>query len=131
MSRPTVVLASHSAQLADPELEMARVAAGLRRYEPIALLGEDGPLVDVLRRDGVRTEIARMRQAPGDVRALTRWLSTLRPVLVHVHTLRAGVYVGGAARALRLPVVWHLRDPSGVVARAVMRVLAAVATADS
>jgi glycosyltransferase involved in cell wall biosynthesis len=131
MSTTTVVLASHSARLTDPEIEMARVAAALRRYEPVVLLGQEGPLLDVLAREGVRTEIVSMSRAPRDLAGLTRRLTALSPSLVHVNSFRAGLIVGSTARRARIPVVWHLHDRPGRAARAAMRALAAVAITDS
>ena len=75
MTKPLVVLSSHSAQLAGGEIAMARVAAALRRYQPHVLLGEDGPIAELLRRDNITVEVVPMSE---ELRTLGRdeWLGS-------------------------------------------------------
>ncbi|HEY3673386.1 MAG TPA: glycosyltransferase [Acidimicrobiia bacterium] len=126
-----VVLSSHSAKLAGGEIAMARVAAAMTRYRPHVLLGEEGPVADLLRRDGVTVEIMPMddeiravgrdewvdlrslkhtRRALSYVHARCDRLSEIRPLLVHTNSLKSGFLTGSAARLAGIPVVWHLRD---------------------
>jgi glycosyltransferase involved in cell wall biosynthesis len=156
-----VVLASHSALLAGGEIAMARTAAALTRYQPHVLLGEDGPIAEQLRGDGVTVEILEL---PDDLRTVQRgrWLSEvssssarsarsyvlgcahriteLDPVLVHTNSLKAGFLFGAAARMARTPVVWHLRDrlstqylprPAVLAAKSTIRAISSVAIANS
>lgn len=100
------------------------IAAGLdrRRYEPLVVLPDEGPLADDVRAMGLPVEIhplAVLRRelmhprglsgivaaAAGDARILRR----LRPALIHSNT---SVILGGAAaaRLAGVPHVWHVRE---------------------
>jgi glycosyltransferase involved in cell wall biosynthesis len=126
-----VVLASHSAKLAGGEIAMARVAAAMTRYRPYVFLGEDGPIADQLRRDGVDVDVMPMdeqlsavgrdewldlrslkhsRRALSYLHARCDRLADLRPLLVHTNSLKSGFLTGSAARLAGIPLVWHLRD---------------------
>src|SRR5262249_32347046 len=44
------------------------------------------------------------------VAKLARRLHRLHPDLAHANSLKSGVYGSAAARAARIPIVWHVRD---------------------
>ena len=131
-SRLRVVYLDHCARLSGGELALLRLLGGLDEIDAHVILGEDGPLVEELRRAGVSVEvlevadsarsIARDRVRPGrlplsalghtasHVVRLARRLRQLRPDLVHTNSLKSALYGGAAARLASVPVVWHIRD---------------------
>ncbi len=131
--RLRVTYLDHVARLSGAEIALVRLlrAAG-PGIDATVILAEDGELVDPLRAAGARVEIlplmegARglkrddLRPGVGQARAaadvaryiqrLGRRLRELGPDLVHTTSLKASVYGTIAARAARLPVLWHLHD---------------------
>ena len=129
----------------------------MRRH---VVLGEDGPLVPLLLATGATVEVLAL---PGGVRTtsrteaarvplgnlvataaytlrLARRLRTLRPDAVHTNSLKSALYGSLAARAARVPVVWHARDRiaddymparTAAVVRRLSRVLPRVVVANS
>jgi glycosyltransferase involved in cell wall biosynthesis len=127
-----VVFLDHCAKLSGGELALVRLLSGSKTIDPHVILGEDGPLLQHLRDAGISAEVLLLR---GDVANLTRAelqshpellrgvaattdyvarlarrLRRLGPDLVHTNSLKAGIYGSVAARAARIPIVWHLRD---------------------
>jgi glycosyltransferase involved in cell wall biosynthesis len=95
------------------------------------VLGEEGPIAEQLRRDGIAVEIMPLddelraigrdewidlrllrhsRKALAYVQSRRDHLRELRPLLVHSNSLKAGFLTGSAARLAGIPLVWHLRD---------------------
>ena len=127
-----VVILDHTAQLSGGELAIHRVASALRGVRVHAILAQDGPLVDLLERDGVSVQILPMEERARDLRKdRVRWsklpigasaqsavyvlrladrIARLRPDIVHTNTLKSALYGGLAARLARVPCVWHIRD---------------------
>jgi len=128
-----VVYLDHVARLSGGEIALLRtLPALLDRVDPLVILGEDGPLVERLRAEGIPVEILPIDAALRDVRKdtvapggldprtapqllmyvlrLTRRLRQLRPDLVHTNSLKAALYGGAAGRLAGVPVVWHIRD---------------------
>ncbi|HEV2810948.1 MAG TPA: glycosyltransferase [Acidimicrobiales bacterium] len=127
-----VVYLGHCAQLSGAELALLRLLPALRGVEPHVVLAEDGPLVARLRDAGISTVVLPMGSAARHlsrhrvrmgrlpvasvlgsalhVLRLTYELRRLGPDLVHTNTLKAALYGGLAARAARVPVVWHMHD---------------------
>lgn len=155
-NRPRVVVVTHTAQLGGAELGILRVINEARdRVDFHVIVGEAGPLVDRLASDGIAHEVIAMgglsdlrrgrsgvglaslrsgAASAGFVAKVGRRLRTLRPDVVHVNTLKAGVTAGVAARLAGFPVVWHVRDrvspdafPSSA-ARVLRQVIRRVAT---
>lgn len=130
--RLRVVYLDHCAQLSGGELALLRLLPALADIDAHVILGEDGPLVDRLRREGVSVEIMELAVAARAVRRdrvrpgrlplaaaaeaasytarLARRLHRLRPDLVHTNSLKAALYGGAAARLASVPAVWHVRD---------------------
>lgn len=108
-----------------------------RRYEPIAVLPQDGPMVPLLAREGVPTRFLKMEQLRTlpSVRYQARYLSGFWPTvtqlaqliqdehvdLVHTNSLYS-LYGAWAARRARRPHVWHLREipPAVPIARTLL-----------
>jgi glycosyltransferase involved in cell wall biosynthesis len=128
-----VVLLGHSAAPSGAELGLTELISALDEVECHVILAEDGPVVDLLARQGVSTEVlplgaatrrfGRHRVAIGSVRAagagidataygvrLAKRLRALRPDLVDAHTLKALLYGTVATRLARTPLLWHLHD---------------------
>ena len=131
--RPRVVYLDQTAQPSGAQLAMLRLLPSLLPWvDARVVLAEDGPLVAKLEAAGVPTEVLPMAEATHRVRRehlrprglstasvagaasyaarLARLLRCLQPALVHTNSLKAAVYGGLAARAARVPVVWHIRD---------------------
>jgi glycosyltransferase involved in cell wall biosynthesis len=134
-SRPTqlrVVYLDHCAQLSGGEIALLRLLPSLQEVDAHVVLGEDGPLVSRLLRAGISVEVLPMPAAARNLRReqlsrapetlaaavpagvyaarLTRRLWRLRPDLVHTNSLKAALYGTVSGKAVRVPVVWHLRD---------------------
>lgn len=129
--RPRVVFVDHCALRSGGELALARLLPHLD-VDAHVVLGEDGPLVELLRAQGTSTEVLALSGdahavrkddiRPGgvplggilgagrSVLALRRRLRQLRPDVVHTNSLKAALYGGLAAKLAGIPVVWHVRD---------------------
>jgi glycosyltransferase involved in cell wall biosynthesis len=138
-SPPRAVLLHHRAQPDRTGLALTYLATAYERFEPVVFLGEDGPVGNILREAGVRVEVVSLRSLH-EISRLTRRLSELAPSIVHVHGVESGIVGGMAARAARLPVVWHVHGDSATTSqsrarafagRSAIRALAAVAIANS
>lgn len=131
--RFSVVYLDHVARLSGGEIALLRLLPALGdSVDAHVLLGEDGPLVEALRGQGVSVEVLAMDERLRDTRrsevatglpgltrvsslvryvlALRRRLLELQPDLVHTNSLKAALYGGLAARLAGVPVVWHIRD---------------------
>jgi glycosyltransferase involved in cell wall biosynthesis len=127
-----VVYFDHCARLSGGELSLAQLLPALHNVDAHVILGESGPLVSMLQRQGTSVEVlpmeesarglARTRVRPGQLPMgalvqsvryllrLTRRLRKLQPDLVHTNSLK-GAFLGGlAARLAGVPVVCHMRD---------------------
>jgi glycosyltransferase involved in cell wall biosynthesis len=123
----------HVARLSGGEIALMRLLPALIRHVDVhVVLGEDGPLVEELRRRGIETEVIPLAPRLRDVRRetvrptrldlgalaylpvsvvrLSRRLRALDADLVHTNSLKAALYGGVAARLARVPAVWHVRD---------------------
>ena len=126
-----VVVVDHSAARSGGEVAMARLLEARPGARVHAILFETGPFESMLSAAGVTAEVrplgaaARVdRRAAGRPLTLLRHglavtvhaarlaarLRRLRPDVVHANSLKAGLIVGVAARAVRVPMVWHVRD---------------------
>lgn len=132
-SRLRVVYLDHCARLSGGQLALVRLLPGMvDLVEARVVLAEDGPLVGRLEEAGARVEVLPMAEGTRAFRGdrIGRGLSSvsaagataaygarlavrlrrLRPDLVHANSLKAALYGGIASRAVRLPLVWQLRD---------------------
>jgi glycosyltransferase involved in cell wall biosynthesis len=130
--RPKVAFLDHCALQSGAELALARLIPALNEFEVVVILGEDGPLADMLRSHGVEVRVKAMASstrhfergavAPG-MRAARAALSAfwysvrlawlLRELdvdIVATNSLKSSLYGGVAGRLAGLPVVWHVRD---------------------
>lgn len=130
--RMRVVYLDHVARLSGGEIQLLRLLPRFERVHPHVILAEDGPLAQRLMQAGVSVEVLALAPAARDLRRevvrpggaspmvalhtlayivrLALRLRALKPDLVHTNSLKAGVYGSIAARATRIPVVWHVRD---------------------
>lgn len=130
--RPRVVYVDHVARLSGGEIALLRLLPHLRQTNAHVILGEDGPFALALQRAGISVEVLPIAPAARDVRRDTVRLGGLSPVaalqslayvirlarrlreleadLVHTNSLKAGVYGSLAAKAARVPLIWHVRD---------------------
>jgi glycosyltransferase involved in cell wall biosynthesis len=127
-----VVYYDHCARLSGGELALARLLPALRNVEPLVLLGEHGPLEELLRERQIPTEVllldedvantSRTAVTPGavglrrltatahDIRRLAQRLRELEPDLLHTNSLKGALLGGVAGRLAGVPVLWHVRD---------------------
>lgn len=145
---------NHTAVLGGAEVALQNLVDQLdrRRWEPYALMGDRGPLVERLKSSGVLVEIlnlpptlARIRQ--GDLRPraifnllrggnglaysvrLSRRFRQLGIEVVHANSLRACVLGGLAGRLAGIPTIWqiHCVLGSGLMSRSGLRLLQTLA----
>lgn len=129
-----VAFLSHSAALSGAELLVSRVTAASTRTTPVVVLGEHGPLEQVLARAGVRCEVlpldpsvrghtvgtttgaaAKVRSTVRTTRALAELLRAMGTRIVYTHSAKAHVYGGLAGRLAHVPVVAHAHDVVGTI----------------
>jgi glycosyltransferase involved in cell wall biosynthesis len=135
MRVPRVLFVDHTAVLSGAELALRRLIAKIdrKRYEPVVLLFEDGPLASALRFEGVHVEIVyapaaivqtrrgtltlgalkRAGEIPSLVRMLARLRATIRrikPDLIHTNSLKSDLLTSLAVIGLKTPVIWHIHD---------------------
>lgn len=127
-----VAFLSHSAALSGAELLVSRVTAACSRTTPVVVLGEHGPLEQVLAEAGVGCEVlpldaavrdhtvgtttgtaAKLHSTVRTTRALAQLLRTMGARIVYTHSAKAHVYGGLAGRLARIPVVAHVHDIVG------------------
>ncbi len=130
--RLRVVYLDHVSRLSGGEIALLRLLPHLRGVNAHVILGEDGPFatslqqagisVEVLpigsatrelRKDAVRIGLPGLARLPGTLAYVLRLalrLRALQPDLVHTNSLKAGVYGSIAARAVGVPMIWHVRD---------------------
>jgi glycosyltransferase involved in cell wall biosynthesis len=127
-----ILFVDHIAVLGGGELALLALVRELdrTRFTPVVLLFSEGPLVAEMqgiaethllplprsladaRRDdmGSGLPLAKAFQLLGFLFALRSKMDDLRPALVHTNSLKADILGGIAARSLRLPLIWHMRD---------------------
>ena len=135
MRPKTVALVNHTAQWGGAELALKRLVLSMdhTQWVPVLIFGENGPAVDALRNQGVETYVLPMpavlcstRRAAlseGGLASIRRWIALIRYSsrmasffkeravdLVHTNSMKAHLLGGLAARFLRIPVFWHVRD---------------------
>jgi glycosyltransferase involved in cell wall biosynthesis len=123
----------HTAALGGAEISLASLLGALDRdrWEPVVILGGEGPLAGRVGSLGVKCEVIGFPSAtvrPGAPAAarllapsslagggplvirLSRRLRSMRAALLHTNSLRACVAGGLAARLAGVPCVWHLHS---------------------
>lgn len=136
--RIRIAFVDHTAVLSGGEVALANLTATIdrARWEPLALLGSSGPLIERLEAEGdhvevlpLPTSLALIRQ--GHVRTgslfhpvralagllyaikLAKRLNGLDVRLVHANSLRFCVLAGLAGRLAGIPVVWQIHSVVG------------------
>jgi glycosyltransferase involved in cell wall biosynthesis len=127
---PLVVFLDHCAAWSGGEIALKRLLEPLDDCRRLVVLGEDGPLVGELTAAGVDVRVlplaartnrlsreASQRLPLRGILDVLRYVFQLRRMLkdegadlVHANSLKSGIYGCLAARAARVPVVWHVRD---------------------
>lgn len=130
--RVRVAYLDHTAIQSGGEVALARLLPGMPGVEPIVILGEDGPLRELLEKAHIDVRVVPMAEearsvhrssvVPGRlpiaavvhtaryVRTIRNQLKEIRPDLVHTNSLKSALYGGIAARWAGVPVIWHIRD---------------------
>jgi glycosyltransferase involved in cell wall biosynthesis len=135
-ARPRRILfVDHTAALGGGEIALLSLVRRLdrRRYHPIVVLFTDGPLAEQLRSANIETHILPIGAAVLETRKDGIGVATLLKLgvvvrslrhawrlrdfirardidLVHTNSLKSDLIGGLAARAARVPVIWHVRD---------------------
>jgi glycosyltransferase involved in cell wall biosynthesis len=131
-----VLYLDHTARLSGGELALARLLGALdrSRVEPIVVLGEEGPLRDLLARQSIETHVlpldAQVREVRKESLRLGGLLLQLRSLtavwryarrlarlarqrdadLIYTNSLKSDFYGALAGRLAGIPVIWHMRD---------------------
>jgi len=131
--RLRVVFVDHVARLSGGEIALLRLLPALARDVDVhVILGEEGPLDERLRSQGISVEVLPLAPALRDlgkdtlgprrldlstaaravpyVPRLGRRIRAHGADLVHTNSLKAALYGGAAGRFARVPVIWHVRD---------------------
>ncbi len=129
----TVMFVGHTAKASGGEIALLRLVPALGpSVRSLVVLGEDGPLVPLLREAGAEVLVLPLGGDTRDVRkdslsdplvalsqlgAVLRYAWRLRRLLrerrvdvLHANSLKAGVYGCLAARLAGVPSIWHVRD---------------------
>ena len=129
-----VLFFDHTAVLSGGELALLSLVGQLDRskYEPIVVLGEDGPLVEMMQLIA-ETHIIGLDPKVKDVRKdVIGWRTLINPTklyysgsyvfrlahsfkslgadVVHTNSLKADILGGIASKMARIPLIWHVRD---------------------
>ena len=127
-----VLFIDHVARVSGAEIELVRLLEAAEDVEATVVLAEHGPLEARLLGVGASVEVLPLNESTRgmkrrDVRAgrglahaavdvasysrrLSRRLRELRPDVVSLVSLKAGIYGSLAARLAGIPAVWHLHD---------------------
>lgn len=133
----TIVFFDHTAAMGGGEIALLNLVRQLDRalWEPIVVLGAEGPLEEKLRQSNIETHVlpldARVAQARKDslgssggilgaarqagaslayVARLSQFLRHKRARILHTNSLKADVLGALAGRLAGVPVLWHVRD---------------------
>lgn len=131
----TVLFLDHTARLGGGEIALYNLLWQLdkKRFRPLVVLGEEGPLAEKMRLAGIETcvipiptHVSNTRKESLGVGSLLKaraiaaslayswrlagFIKSRRVDLVHTNSLKADLIGGIAARLARVPVVWHVRD---------------------
>jgi glycosyltransferase involved in cell wall biosynthesis len=131
--RARILFVDHIAVLGGGELALLALVRELdrTRFEPIVLLFSEGPLAEEIRSLAethilpLPEELLKAKRGSGQLSVLL-WhqgtqllrflydlcqkMSDIRPDIVHTNSLKANLLGGLAARTLRIPLIWHVRD---------------------
>ena len=130
-----ILYADHTAKLGGGEIALLHLVQHLdrTRFQPVVVLGEDGPLRAKLEEAGVETHLLLLSSGVtetrkdtlglatllrmGDVARSGRYVLALRAFIraqnvgvVHTNSLKSDILGGAAARLAGVPLLWHVRD---------------------
>lgn len=132
MPKPRLVILDHSAQMSGAEIALLNTVTAMRKYEPVVVLAEDGPLrarlaaqgthvlVEPLterlrafsRRD-IRLSVTGLRPVPellAHIDSLASLVLGLSPACVLSNSMKSHVYGAVVARRARVPHIAYVRD---------------------
>ncbi len=131
-----ILYLDHTAKLSGGEMALVRLLGALdrTRVEPIVVLAEEGPLVELLQRAQVETHVLpldpmvrevrkdslgdqgiarKLQQATlllGYSQQIARVAREKQVSLIYTNSLKSDFYGALAGQRVRLPVIWHIRD---------------------
>jgi len=131
-----VLYLDHSSKLSGAELALVRLLGALdrTRVEPIVVLAEHGPLLELLQQRSIEAhvlplsqELLQVRKDSLGVAGFARQLRSMASIgryawqlrcfarargaeLIYSNSLKADFYAALAARMAGLPLVWHIHD---------------------
>lgn len=129
-----VLFFDHTAKMGGGEIALLNLIRSLDRalVHPIAVLGEEGPLADLLRDEcevyvlHLSAEVAQTKKddlgfgSMAKVQAiwasvshawhLSRLARRVQADLIHTNSLKADIIGGVAGKLARVPIIWHVRD---------------------
>ena len=131
----TILFVDHTAKMGGGEIALLNLVMALdtRRFRPLVLLAEEGPLAQKLRAAGIETTVLPLDPALRETRkdslgvgsllklgqvfrllaysrTLARWAKAHHVDLIHTNSLKSDIYGGVAGRLAGIPVLWHVRD---------------------
>jgi glycosyltransferase involved in cell wall biosynthesis len=131
----TILFFDHTAKMGGGEIALLHLVTHLdrKRFEPVVVLADDGPLCAKLSEAGVETHVLPLSNRVAEVRKdslkgpravsgkqigeILRYIWRLRAFarargaeIVHTNSLKADILGGLAARLAGIPLVWHIRD---------------------
>lgn len=134
-NKTRILFVDHTATMGGGEIALLNLVRALQpsRYQPVVLLFSEGPLAEALSASGIECHVlpmaagvihARKDELGGgtllrlkDVastlamtRRAARFMREANVALVHTNSLKSDLIAGAAARAARLPLIWHVRD---------------------
>lgn len=128
MTHRRILFISPSADIGGAEMSLLVLLNGLNAstYRRLLLMPEEGPLGDRAKAMGceviiapfspmslerqLSASVANSLRSARQIPQLTRLLSEVEPDLIHINSYRVGVPFTLAARHLRIPTIWHIRD---------------------
>lgn len=130
-----IFFVDHTASMGGGEIALLNLVCHIdpSRYQPIVVLGSDGPLRKHLLAAGIETHLLSLSEEVANTRKdalsrktlmqarmviaslkyifrLSRLMRILRADIVHTNSLKSDILGGLAARFARIPVIWHVRD---------------------
>ncbi|MBI5015089.1 MAG: glycosyltransferase [Deltaproteobacteria bacterium] len=110
-----VFYGSHTAERKGSAVSLCQLQCSLAGtgFSPVAAFGREGPMADLTRSRGIPTVVLKGKGPLGGQLVLDAWrlLGRYEVGLVHLNcAVSFSKYLGIAARARRLPVLWHLRE---------------------
>ena len=123
-----ILFYNHTGTVSGAERVMSMILERLdrERFEPVVVCPEESPMMEMVRRQKVRTrglqplEARFTWRADRIIRYLVSFAQVIRsarrivvaeaPDVIHANSIRAGMVMSAATMGLRMPVIWHAHD---------------------